>query len=66
MGARTLKRTSASDAADFFAPLCVEHLRERCPEVLPYLVLPPGWSFAIERWGRDPIGPRRAIRTQDL
>ena len=38
---------SFSEADDFFTPLCVEHLRERCPEVLPYLALPPGWSFAI-------------------
>jgi hypothetical protein len=38
---------SFSEADDFFAPLHVHHLSERCPEVLPYLALPPGWSFAI-------------------
>lgn len=36
-----------SDAPDFFEPLHVEHLVERCPEVLPYLGLPPGWRFLI-------------------
>jgi hypothetical protein len=25
----------------------VTHLAERCPEVLPYLGLPPGWRFLI-------------------
>jgi hypothetical protein len=36
-----------SSAADFFQPLHVEHLFERCPRVLPYLALPPGWRFLI-------------------
>ena len=36
-----------SDAPNFFEPLHVEHLFERCPEVLPYLGLPPGWRFLI-------------------
>ena len=30
-----------------FASLHVAHLWERCPEVLPYLELPPGWRFLI-------------------
>ena len=36
-----------SSAPDFFQPLHVRHLRDRCPMVLPYLVLPPGWRFLI-------------------
>lgn len=36
-----------SEDADFFEPLHVEHLADRCPEVLPYLSLPPGWRFLI-------------------
>lgn len=36
-----------SEAADFFEPLHMEHLVERCPEILPYLGLPPGWRFLI-------------------
>ncbi|MCA9608752.1 MAG: hypothetical protein KC619_24280 [Myxococcales bacterium] len=36
-----------SQADDFFVPLHVAHLDEWCPEVLPYLELPPGWRFLI-------------------
>lgn len=32
---------------DYFQPLHVEHLLDRCPQVLPYLGLPPGWRFLI-------------------
>ncbi|WP_369745070.1 hypothetical protein [Paenarthrobacter sp. AMU7] len=32
---------------DFFVPLHVEHLTPWCPEVLPYLALPPGWRFLL-------------------
>lgn len=36
-----------SDDPDFFVPLHVSHLKDWCPEVLPYLELPPGWRFLI-------------------
>jgi hypothetical protein len=36
-----------SSAPDFFRPMHVEHLFEPCPQVLPYLALPPGWRFLI-------------------
>src|SRR5207249_10079546 len=36
-----------STADDFFEPLHVFHLPEICPDVLPYLALPPGWRFLI-------------------
>lgn len=36
-----------SDAPDFFVPLHVAHLDTWCPEVIPYLQLPPGWRFQI-------------------
>jgi hypothetical protein len=32
---------------DFFKPMHVHHLAEECPEILPYLGLPPGWRFLI-------------------
>ncbi len=35
------------DAPHFFASLHVEHLTDRCPSVLPYLALPPGWRFLL-------------------
>ncbi len=33
--------------ADFFKPLHVIHIKEWCPEIIPYLGLPPGWRFLI-------------------
>ena len=36
-----------SSAPDFFDPLHVHHLDERCPAVLPFLALPPGSRFLI-------------------
>jgi hypothetical protein len=32
---------------DLFIPLCVAHLDEWCPDIIPYLGLPPGWRFLI-------------------
>ena len=34
-------------APDFFHPLHIEHLESWCPEVIPYLALPPGWRFLL-------------------
>lgn len=42
-----------SEDADFFAPLCIEHVADRCPEVLPFLALPPGWRFLIAPGHQD-------------
>jgi hypothetical protein len=36
-----------SDDPDFFVPVHVEHLEEWCPQVIPYLQLPPGTRFLI-------------------
>ena len=36
-----------SDAPDFFQPMHIEHVISRCPEILPYLGLAPGWRFLI-------------------
>jgi hypothetical protein len=36
-----------SDDPAFLAPLHLTHLTERCPQLLPYLGLPPGWRFLI-------------------
>ncbi len=38
----------ASEDPEFYQPLCVEHLAERCPIVLPFLALPPGWRFLTD------------------
>jgi hypothetical protein len=42
-----------SESSDFFQPLHVEHLSERCAEVLPYLGLAPGWRFLIANGHED-------------
>jgi hypothetical protein len=36
-----------SEEPDFFDPLHVEHLPEECPEIVPYLALPPGWRVQL-------------------
>jgi hypothetical protein len=36
-----------SDDPAFFVPIHVEHLEEWCPDVIPYLQLPPGCRFLI-------------------
>lgn len=45
----SLKRASSDMAArpDNFEPLYVEHLIERCPSILKYLGLAPGWRFLL-------------------
>jgi hypothetical protein len=37
-----------SDEPDFFQPLCVRHLPERCPLAVRFLGLPPGWRFLTD------------------
>jgi hypothetical protein len=32
---------------EFFQPLHVSHLAERCPQIQPYLALAPGWSVVL-------------------
>lgn len=36
-----------STSPDFFKPLHIEHLTEYCPQIIPYLGLPPGWRFLL-------------------
>jgi hypothetical protein len=36
-----------SEAANFFSPLHTAHVNERCPEVLRFLGLPPGYRFLL-------------------
>lgn len=36
-----------SPDADFYQPLHVAHLIERCPNIIPYLALPPGWRVLL-------------------
>ena len=32
---------------EFFHPMHVLHMQERCPEIVPYLALPPGWRVQL-------------------
>lgn len=32
---------------EFFKPLCVKHLDDWCPMVIPFLRLPPGWGVIV-------------------
>jgi hypothetical protein len=36
-----------STDADFYQPLHVAHLAERCPNIVPYLALPTGWRVLV-------------------
>jgi hypothetical protein len=36
-----------SSELDFFVPLCGDHLLDRCPVVMRFLGLPPGWRFLL-------------------
>jgi hypothetical protein len=36
-----------STDADFFIPLHALHLNDRCPEIVKYFGLAPGWRFLI-------------------
>ena len=39
--------TESSDDSEFFAPLHVAHLEQKCPEVLEFLGLPAGYRFLL-------------------
>ena len=36
-----------SRGADFFQPLHVSHLKDKCPEIMKYLGLAPGWRVLV-------------------
>jgi len=36
-----------SRAADFFSPMHTAHVKEKCPEALQFLGLPPGYRFLV-------------------
>lgn len=54
-----------SDDISFFSALHVEHLRERCPAVLPYLHLPPGWRFLVAP-GHEDVWEDPEVSTRSL
>ena len=40
---------------EFFSPLHFEHVFEYIPEIIPYLALPPGYRFQIDRDGYEDV-----------
>lgn len=42
-----------SQDPEFFQPLHIAHLTERCPAVVSYLGLPPGWRFLLAEHYED-------------
>ena len=42
-----------SQDPDFFEPLHASHLPDRCPEIVPYLALPPGWRVLLAPGQQD-------------
>lgn len=42
-----------SEDVDFFKPYCLEHAIEKCPEIVRFLGLPPGWRFLCDGEYRD-------------
>jgi hypothetical protein len=36
-----------SSAADFFSPMHTAHVKDKCPEALQFLRLPPGYRFLL-------------------
>lgn len=36
-----------SQDPEFFVPLHISHLTEWCPQMIPYLALPPGWRVLL-------------------
>lgn len=40
-----------SEKSDFFKPTHVKHIAEKCPQVLKFLALPPGYRFLIDNEG---------------
>jgi len=36
-----------SSAADFFSPMHTAHVKDKCPEALQFLGLPPGYRFLL-------------------
>jgi len=47
--------------ADFFKPLCAEHLIKIRPEIIKYLGLPPGYRFQIDSKGYEDIWEDKSL-----
>jgi len=50
-----------SDADDFFLPVHTAHLESYCPELVPFLALPPGWWVELGPGTYENVGKDRAL-----
>lgn len=55
----------SSSGAGFFQPLHVAHLLERCPQIMPFLALAPGWRVSLsgDADGTEDIRPPHDVAT---
>ena len=44
-----------SPNADFFKPLCANHLKKYCPNIIKYLALEPGFRVLIDSAGYEDV-----------
>jgi len=44
-----------SQREDFFDPLCGDHLKNHCPQILKYLALKPGYRVMIDSNGFEDV-----------
>ena len=50
-----------SESGDFFKPLHMGHLVDRCPQILKFLGLPPGYRFLIDNKGYEDVWYDRSL-----
>jgi len=48
---------------NFFESMHIEHLQEKCPLVIKYLGLPPGWRFQIDDKGYEDVWEDKSLLT---
>ncbi|AWH86635.1 hypothetical protein HYN59_16645 [Flavobacterium album] len=44
-----------SNDPNFFSPLHISHLKDKCPLIIKYLALPPGYRFLIDDKGYEDV-----------
>lgn len=44
-----------STDANFYSPLCMQHIQKHCEIAIPYLCLPAGWRFQLDLQGYEDV-----------
>jgi hypothetical protein len=50
-----------SNDSNFFKPMHIKHLEEKCPLILKYLGLPPGYRFQIDDKGYEDVWEDKSL-----